>query len=90
MDHVGTICTHCADGCRTTLGVRNDKIIRGNNRDRSGINGEFLCIKGRYAFDFTEHPGAPAIADAARPRTAIEPISWSQALEIVADASSAR
>src|SRR5215467_3470261 len=46
MEHVGTICTHCADGCKTTLGVRNDEIIRGNNRDRSGINGEFLCIKG--------------------------------------------
>src|SRR2546426_918019 len=56
MNHVGTICTHCADGCRTTLGVRNDKIIRGNNRDRSGINGEFLCIKGRYGFDFVDHP----------------------------------
>ncbi len=56
MNHVGTICTHCADGCRTTLGVRNEKIIRGNNRDRSGINGEFLCIKGRYGFDFMEHP----------------------------------
>ena len=56
MEHVGTICTHCADGCQTTLGVRNDKIIRGNNRDRSGINGEFLCVKGRYAFDFIEHP----------------------------------
>ena len=25
MDHVGTICTHCADGCKTTLGVRNDE-----------------------------------------------------------------
>ena len=36
--------------------MRNDKIIRGNNRDRSGINGEFLCIKGRYAFDFVDHP----------------------------------
>ena len=35
MEHVGTICTHCADGCKTTLGVRNDEIIRGNNRDRS-------------------------------------------------------
>ena len=56
MNHVGTICTHCSDGCKTTLGVRNDQIIRGNNRDQSGINGEFLCIKGRYAFDFTEHP----------------------------------
>src|ERR1051325_3276217 len=38
MEHVGTICTHCGDGCKTTLGTRNDKIIRGNNRDRSGIN----------------------------------------------------
>ena len=56
MNHVGTICTHCADGCKTTLGMRNDQIIRGNNRDRSGINGEFLCIKGRYAFDFYDHP----------------------------------
>ncbi len=52
MKHVGTICTHCADGCKTTLGVRNGEIMRGNNRDRSGINGEFLCVKGRYAFDF--------------------------------------
>src|ERR1019366_9228737 len=42
MEHVGTICTHCSNGCKTTLGVRNDEIIRGNNRDRSGINGEFL------------------------------------------------
>ena len=31
MEHVGTICTHCSNGCKTTLGVRNDQIIRGNN-----------------------------------------------------------
>src|SRR5215468_1880213 len=82
MNHVGTICTHCADGCKTTLGVRNEKIIRGNNRDRSGLNGEFLCIKGRYAFDFTEHPErlqSPMLNSGA----GFEPISWSKALEIV-------
>src|SRR5580700_243294 len=83
MQHIGTICTHCSDGCRTTLGVRNDKIIRGNNRDRSGINGEFLCIKGRYAFDFVEHPErlqSPMRKTAA----GYEPVSWAQALETVA------
>ncbi len=82
MEHVGTICTHCADGCRTTLGVRNGKIIRGNNRDRSGINGEFLCMKGRYAFDFTEHPErlqSPML----RSGENFEPISWSQAIEMI-------
>ncbi|HML17263.1 MAG TPA: molybdopterin-dependent oxidoreductase, partial [Bryobacteraceae bacterium] len=83
MDHVGTICTHCADGCRTTLGVRNEKIIRGNNRDRSGINNEFLCVKGRYGFDFTEHPErlqSPML----RSGENFEPISWSQAIESIA------
>ncbi|MBV8847042.1 MAG: NADH-quinone oxidoreductase subunit NuoG [Bryobacterales bacterium] len=82
MNHVGTICTHCADGCRTTLGVRNEKIIRGNNRDRSGINGEFLCVKGRYAFDFVEHPErlqSPML----KTGDGFEPVSWSKALEII-------
>ena len=59
MKHVGTTCTHCADGCKTTLGVRRSdtgmEIVRGDNRDKSGINGDFLCIKGRYAFDFAQH-----------------------------------
>ena len=59
MKHVGTVCTHCGDGCKTTLGVRRADtgmdIVRGDNRDKSGINGDFLCIKGRYAFDFANH-----------------------------------
>jgi NADH-quinone oxidoreductase subunit G len=83
MEHVGTICTHCGDGCKTTLGVRNDRIIRANNRDRSGINGEFLCVKGRYAFDFYDHPDrlqSPMI----RRNGKLEPASWSQALAEVA------
>jgi NADH-quinone oxidoreductase subunit G len=83
MTHVGTICTHCGDGCRTTLGVRDDKIMRGNNRDSSGINGEFLCIKGRYGFDFVEHPErlqSPML----RSGEVFEPISWSKAFELIA------
>ena len=40
---------------RAPLRYRQE-IIRGNNRDHTGINGEFLCIKGRYAFDFADHP----------------------------------
>ncbi len=84
MEHTGTICTHCSNGCKTTLGVRNDKIIRGNNRDRSGINGEFLCVKGRYAFDFYDHPErlqSPMI----RVNGKLEPVSWSKALKHVAE-----
>jgi NADH-quinone oxidoreductase subunit G len=84
MNHVGTICTHCSNGCKTTLGVRDNEIIRGNNRDRSGINGEFLCIKGRYAFDFVSHPErlqSPLLRNA---QGGHDPISWAQALDLVA------
>lgn len=84
MRHVGTICAHCSNGCKTTLGVRDNKIMRGNNRDRSGINGEFLCAKGRFAFDFTGHPDrlqSPLM----RTGDAFEPVSWSKALAAVAD-----
>ncbi|HXP88915.1 MAG TPA: NADH-quinone oxidoreductase subunit NuoG [Bryobacteraceae bacterium] len=83
MNHVGTICTHCGDGCRTTLGVRNDKIMRGNNRDSSGINGEFLCIKGRYGFDFVEHPERLQSPLMKQPDGTFEPVSWSKALAAV-------
>ena len=85
MEHVGTVCTHCSNGCKTTLGVRNNEIVRGNNRDKSGINGEFLCVKGRYAFDFTQHPErlqTPLVRNAAGE---LEEASWSRALKLVAE-----
>jgi len=83
MTHVGAICTHCSDGCTTTLGVRNDRIIRGTNRDRSGINGEFLCIKGRYGFDFYDH-AERLEAPLMRLEGELKEVSWAQALKAVA------
>ncbi len=86
MKHVGTICTHCGDGCKTTLGVRRSDtgmdIVRGDNRDKSGINGDFLCIKGRYAFDFFDHPARlrqPLI----RRNGELAPATWEEALDHV-------
>ncbi len=86
MKHVGTICTHCGDGCKTTLGVRRADegmdIVRGDNRDKSGINGDFLCIKGRYAFDFFDHPDRllkPLIRKDGR----LTPTTWEEAIEHV-------
>ncbi len=83
MEHTGTICTHCGDGCKTTLGTRGDEIVRANNRDRSGINEEFLCVKGRYAFDFNHHAErlqSPMI----RMNGELQPVSWTEALKAVA------
>ncbi len=85
MNHVSTVCTHCADGCKTTLGVRsvNDgsEILRGDNRDKSGINGDFLCIKGRYAFDFANHAERLTKPLLRQPDGNLAPVSWEQALQ---------
>jgi NADH-quinone oxidoreductase subunit G len=86
MRHVSTTCTHCGDGCKTTLGVRRSdtgmEIVRGDNRDKSGINGDFLCIKGRYAFDFAHHQDRltqPLIRKNGR----LTPSTWEEAFELV-------
>ena len=83
MQYTGTICTHCSNGCKTTLSVRNNKILRANNRDLSGINREFLCVKGRFGFDFTEHPdrlNAPMLRRGGK----LTPVAWETAVEELA------
>ncbi len=83
MTHISNPCAHCSNGCKTTLGVRNNEILRANNRDHAGINGEFLCAKGRFGFDFTSH--AERIRQPlVRRNGKLEPASWEDALEEVA------
>src|SRR4029077_3589112 len=80
LTYTGTICNHCGDGCKTTLGVRNNVIIRANNRDHSGINGEFLCVKGRFGWDFVnseQRLTAPLL----RRNGSQQPASWEEAVE---------
>lgn len=84
MEHVGTTCAHCSNGCKTTLGIRNGDIIRANNRDRSGINGEFLCIKGRYGFDFSTHPERLTTPMVRNQQGELRPASWAIALATIA------
>jgi NADH-quinone oxidoreductase subunit G len=85
MSHVGTVCTHCGDGCKTTLGVRrsNDgmEIVRGDNRDKSGINGDFLCIKGRYAFDFANRENRLTKPLVRQPNGRLQEVTWDEAIE---------
>jgi NADH-quinone oxidoreductase subunit G len=83
MKYASTICTHCSNGCKTTLSVRNHEIMRSNNRDLSGINKDFLCVKGRFGFDFTKHPERvkqPLL----RRGSELYPVSWEEAAQAAA------
>ena len=83
MHYVSSICTHCSNGCKTTFSVRNHEIIRANNRDLSGINKEFLCVKGRFGFDFTQH--AERIKQPMlRKGEKLYPVSWEEAVQAAA------
>ena len=86
MNHVGTICTHCGDGCKTTLGVRRCdtgmEIVRGDNRDKSGINNDFLCVKGRYAFDFAQNKER-LTQPLVRKNGKLTPATWEEAFELI-------
>ena len=88
MNHVSTVCTHCADGCKVTLGVRQTsdgaEIVRADNRDKSGINGDFLCAKGRFGFDFVDSEDRlkqPLVRNASGK---LEPATWEHALRFAA------
>src|SRR5438445_8802813 len=83
MQYVSTVCAHCSNGCKTTLSVRNHEILRANNRDLSGINQDFLCVKGRFGFDFTSHPERlrqPLL----RKGEKLFPVSWDEVAQAAA------
>jgi NADH-quinone oxidoreductase subunit G len=50
-------CNYCSDGCQMSIGSRAGEVRRVVARDRyvNGINGEFLCVKGRFGHPFINH-----------------------------------
>jgi NADH-quinone oxidoreductase subunit G len=83
-----TTCNFCSDGCQMSLGSRGGEVMRAVARDRyvNGINGEFLCVKGRFGHPFINHE--------ARIRTPmirykkggkLIPATWDEAIRHVAE-----
>ena len=50
-----SICVHCSLGCNTTPGERYGSIRRMRARYHGKVNGYFLCDRGRYGYEFTNH-----------------------------------
>jgi len=84
LAYTGTICNHCGDGCKTTLSIRNNEIIRANNRDHTGINGEFLCAKGRFGWDFV-NSSKRVTAPLVRRNGHQDSSTWEEALSLTAE-----
>ncbi len=53
---VTTTCSYCGVGCQFDLVVRRNKIIGVASNPNSPVNGMALCVKGRYGYDYIQHP----------------------------------
>ncbi len=57
LEQTVSTCNFCSDGCQMSLGSRGGELKRVVARDRyvNGLNGEFLCVKGRFGHPFVNH-----------------------------------
>ena len=83
-EKIPTICPHCGDGCNMTLWTKDDRIYRITSRRNDEIDEGFLCDKGRFGFDFVNHPErmrTPLI----KKNGEFVPCDWNEAMGFVAD-----
>jgi formate dehydrogenase major subunit len=52
---VASVCPYCGVGCQLTYNVKDNKILYVEGRD-GPANHKRLCVKGRYGFDYANHP----------------------------------
>jgi formate dehydrogenase major subunit len=77
-----TTCPYCGVGCEMNVGTRNDRIVQVKPVLDAPVSKGHLCVKGRYAFDFTHSPDRvtePMIREAGEWRK----VSWPEAIECV-------
>lgn len=80
---VKTTCTYCGVGCGLYLGIRGDEIIRARGDPEHPLSQGNLCVKGRYGFNFVNHPDRltkPLIKRDGQ----FEDVEWDEALEFAA------
>jgi NADH-quinone oxidoreductase subunit G len=81
-------CTYCSDGCQLSVGSRGNEVVRIVARDRyvNGLNGEFLCVKGRFGHPFINHSDrirTPLIRYQKGGK--LVPTTWDEALRFTAE-----
>ncbi|MEC7489496.1 MAG: formate dehydrogenase subunit alpha [Pseudomonadota bacterium] len=93
-----SLCPYCGVGCQLTYNIKDDQLLFVEGRD-GPANRKRLCIKGRFGFDYINHPDrltTPLIRKqgvAKNPATDFDPssanlffreASWDEALDVAA------
>jgi formate dehydrogenase alpha subunit len=56
LERVRTICGYCGVGCQIEFARKDGHILYAQAPADAPVNGEFLCSKGRYGWDFASSP----------------------------------
>ncbi|MGE0874126.1 MAG: formate dehydrogenase subunit alpha [Burkholderiales bacterium] len=81
---VDSVCPFCGVGCQLTYHVQKNVIKFVTGRD-GPANHSRLCVKGRYGFDYAQHPQRltrPLIRKPGMPKSAhftVDPANWTDA-----------
>ncbi len=84
MREVKSICTYCGVGCGILLGVRGDRIVSVAGDRDNPVNKGSLCVKGRYGYDFINHPDRLKTPWIKKQGEMVQ-ATWDEALDLIAD-----
>ena len=59
-------CPYCGVGCQLDLNIKDECIFRVDAPFDAAPNYGMLCVKGRFGFDYVNHPCARSMAGAFR------------------------
>lgn len=79
-----TICTYCGVGCNLDVATRNGEITSITAPYDAEVNEGHTCLKGRYAFQFYNHPErlrSPMV----RKNGELVEVSWDEAYDYMVD-----
>jgi len=76
-------CTLCPIGCSLILDARDGQIMRTRSRENKAVNDIWLCDKGWFGYEFTDHPDR-LMQPLIRRNGKLELASWEEALMEIA------
>ena len=86
---VASVCPYCGVGCQLTYNIKDNKIVSVEGRDGPANHGR-LCVKGRYGFDYANHPQrltVPLIRRADAPKRADVQMDPDRVMDIFREAT---
>ncbi|MDP9400148.1 MAG: 2Fe-2S iron-sulfur cluster-binding protein, partial [Actinomycetota bacterium] len=80
MEGGGSVCNLCPSQCNVEFIVRDDRVVRTDNRNHVGVDDGWLCDKGRFGYQ-SAHVDERIVHPMVRDGGELRPVSWERALE---------